>query len=59
MDAVITLKHDLEMTLLVLQRAILVFIEITVTDKFLFKIEFDRDILSAEDSFGLIHLSLS
>ena len=58
MDKVITMEHDLEMTLLVLLRAILVFIEITVTDKFLVTIEFDRDILSAEDSFGLIHLSL-
>jgi hypothetical protein len=57
-DVVISLKNDLETTLLILQGAILVFIEVTDTDKFLVSIEFDRDILSAEPGFRLNRVSL-
>ena len=58
MDVVIALEHDLETTLLILQSAILVFIEVTDTDKFLVSIEFDRDILSAEPGLRLYRVSL-
>lgn len=58
MDIVIALEHDLETTLLILQSAILIFIEVTDTDKFLVSIEFDRDILSAEPGFRLNCVSL-
>jgi hypothetical protein len=57
-DVVISLEHDLETTLLILQSTILVFIEVTDTDKFLVSIEFDRDILSAESGFRLNRVSL-
>ena len=40
MDVVVALEHDLKATLLVLQRTILVFIEVTDADELLVSIKF-------------------
>ena len=57
MNVVVALKHNLKATLLVLQRTILVFIEVTDTDELLVSIKFKRNILSTKASFCLKRVS--
>lgn len=57
-DVVVALEHDLETTLLILERAVLVLIEVAHTDQFLVSIKSYRDILPAKSCFCLNCVSL-